>query len=637
MRFLSSMLLLFLLFLITALPVYAAESQTPSGIPFSELETRIDALMDEHIGTAVPGAAVVVVYEGKIIFSRGYGWADIGDRIPVDPAKTVFEWGSINKTFVWVAVMQLAEQGLLDLDADVCIYLPDTFRFDKPFTLRDLLNHSAGFADLLLGLFVDEQTLTRFGTLEETLLDLQPPQIFTPGTVSAYSNWGSALAAFIVERVDGRDYTVFERESILIPANMRNTMNQPDWFGNSSFLANKTSGYISDGEGGFRDGGWAHVPLYPAGAINGTAEDLAAFIIALTPPMGEPGPLFTHADTLGTLFAPSSLDHTNYPGTRHGFLSYPGILPAFGHSGGTVAFRTDFVLVPETRFGYVLLTNAVGGMEPMLSVHELLLGSPQTAVPLAGDGLPDVGALAGWYISARRYHGNFLEFVSYAGLASSQMVRVSALDENKIRLSSGGLGSAVYVQTEPYVFDILDASDGPLFAARLPQLRFRVEEGVPRILLGDGGDFTALPKGRTMPFLIASLTIVLVSVVYFLVTPIGLLIMFFVRRKKIIVRTRFDYLSAGFLFSGAALVLNNLLLFMLFGMNPFRTATEVAPFIWMNYVLTGITVLFFAATVGFWRTSGEARGKRKALFIATAVFAAVFIVILFDWNFYVPV
>ncbi|MCL2703340.1 MAG: beta-lactamase family protein [Defluviitaleaceae bacterium] len=632
-----TVLLLSTCFFLPALTVYAVQpitGQTPSGISFSELESRIDALMNEHAGASTPGTAIVVVHEGEIIFSRGYGWADIEKQVPVDPAATVFEYGSINKTFIWVAVMQLAEQGLLDLDADVRAYLPDTFIFEKPFTMRDLLNHSAGFADFLLGLFVNERIIEQFGSLEEILLDLQPPQIFMPGTMSAYSNWGTALAAFIVEHISGQDYAAFERENILFPANMLNTLNQPDWLGNDGFLTHKSKGYKTNGSGGFQEDLWSYIPLYPSGAMNGTAEDLAAFIIALTPPAGESGPLFANTDTLETLFTPSSPDPVNYPGTHHGFVMYSGVLPAFGHSGGTIAFRADFALVPETRFGFVLLTNS-GQMNLIPSIRELLLGVPQTPAPVAGSNLPGAEAIEGRYISARRYHGNFLEFLSYTGLASAQMINIRALDENNIQLSAGGLGTAVYLQTEPYVFHIYDSSDNLLFASLLPQLRFRVEDGVPRIQIGDGGDFTYLPEGRTMAFLIVSLVIAALNAVFFFITPIVLLILFLIRRKKQSVRTRFDYFSIGFLLSGTLLVFNNLLLFMLFGINPYRTAAEVAPFIWINYVLAGLTALLLAGSIWSWRTAGEAGGKRKALFVITAVFTMLFIALLHNWNFFV--
>jgi len=634
MRKLLTVLLLLALLLVAATPALAVTGQTPSGLSFSEMETQIDALMDEHIGVSTPGAAIAVVYEGEIVFSRGYGWADISNRIQVDPAATVFEYGSINKTFVWVAVMRLVEQGLLSLDVDVRSYLPDTFMFKESFTMRDLLNHSAGFEDFLLGMICDARTIDHPGSLEETLLDLQPRQIYTPGTVSAYSNWGAALAAFIVERVSGQDYATFERENILIPSNMQNTLNQPEWLGNDAFLAKKATGYSADGEGGFKKSMWSYVPSYPAGAMNGTAEDLASFVIALTPSAGESGPLFSYADTLETLFTPSSTDPLSYPGTHHGFLLCPGALPAFGHSGGTAAFIADFVVVPETRFGFVLLTNGTL-QELTIPIHEILLGSAQSEIKATPGGLPGTKAVEGRFLPARRYGGNFVEFFSYAGLANLPIVRVSALDENKIRLSVGADDSAVYVQTEPYVYSF-DSSDSPFFAHYLPRLRFHMEDGLPRrIHIGDGSDLTSLPAGRTMPFLIGSLIIVALCVAFFIIAPVVLFFLFLIRRKKRKARTLFDRFSACFLLSGTLLALNNLLLFSLFGISPFHMAADVAYHIWINYALASLSALLLAGSIWSWRRLKEERTKRKVLFIITAVFTVLFIVVLLNWHFFV--
>ena len=97
----------------------------------------------------IPGAAVSVVKDGRLFFAKGYGYADLENGIPVDPEQTVFRIGSVGKLFTWTAVMQLAEQGKLDLDADINAYLdfriPDTY--PQPVTLKHLMTHTAGFED----------------------------------------------------------------------------------------------------------------------------------------------------------------------------------------------------------------------------------------------------------------------------------------------------------------------------------------------------------------------------------------------------------------------------------------------------------------------------------------------------------
>jgi len=223
-RFFASLLLVVILTSFV-MPVFGAEqATTPSGLTFTQMEQEIARLMDEHIGITVPGAAVVIVHEGEILLSRGFGFSDIENQTPIDPATTLFLYASVNKPFVWVSVMQLAEQGLMTLDGDITNYLPPSFAFEKPLTMRDLMNHTGGFAEVVMGVTIHTDPIP---TLEYTLLATQPNQIFTPGEVSAYSNWGSALAAMAVAHVSGREYATFERDGVLLPTGMQNTLNLP--------------------------------------------------------------------------------------------------------------------------------------------------------------------------------------------------------------------------------------------------------------------------------------------------------------------------------------------------------------------------------------------------------------------------
>ena len=126
----------------------------------------------------------------------------------MDPETTVFEWGSISKTFVWVSVMQLVEDRKIDLETDIRTYLPDGFlknlRFAEPVTLIHLMNHTAGFEEELLDLRY--YSASEEIPFKEVLSAHQPKQVYPPGTVSAYSNYGAALAALIVEEASGQSY-----------------------------------------------------------------------------------------------------------------------------------------------------------------------------------------------------------------------------------------------------------------------------------------------------------------------------------------------------------------------------------------------------------------------------------------------
>ena len=176
----------------------------------------------------VAGAVVVVVKDGQVLFERGYGYADVKARKPVDPETTMFRPGSVSKTFTWTAVMQQVEAGKIDLDADVNTYLD--FKIPpfngKPITMRQLMSHSAGFSDAAKNLITgDPKTLV---TTESLLKAAIPARIFPPGEVPAYSNYGASLAGYIVQRVSGEPFDKYVDKHIFAPLGMKHsTFAQP--------------------------------------------------------------------------------------------------------------------------------------------------------------------------------------------------------------------------------------------------------------------------------------------------------------------------------------------------------------------------------------------------------------------------
>ncbi|MBE0684706.1 MAG: serine hydrolase, partial [Anaerolineaceae bacterium] len=155
MQIASTMILIIGVLLIFSIP---ASAQTLASSPSDPAD--ISAFVDGVMATSmesnhVPGAVVVVVKDGEVFFAKGYGYADLANKTPVDPATTLFRPGSVSKLFTWTAVMQLVEAGKLDLDADVNTYLdfeiPATY--PQPITLRLIMTHMAGFEDKGNGLF----------------------------------------------------------------------------------------------------------------------------------------------------------------------------------------------------------------------------------------------------------------------------------------------------------------------------------------------------------------------------------------------------------------------------------------------------------------------------------------------------
>jgi len=626
-----------LLFLIT-LPAtaYAAESRTPTGIPLSEIESRIDELVVTYMHEFTPGLAVAVVYNGEIVFSRGYGYADITQQIPVDPAATVFEYGSITKVFVYVAVMQLVEQGLLDLDADIHNYLPEDlaqqFNFRYSFTMRDLLNHSAGFGGFHFNVGQDADNVAIRRTLREALLATQPPQIFEPGTATGYANFSSALAAYIVTYISGQDFSVFERTNILNPLGMNNTRQQPDWFGDSAFMQSHARGHQPNTNGGFSEAPLTYLSVYPAGSLRGTVEDLAKFAIAFLPSDGEASPLFNSRDTLDLMLSPSYINPIILRGTHHGLFSYDGIYPTIGHSGGTIGFGSQFAIVPSHGFGVVILSNARGANVFNDKILDMLVGNTRDLVPPSPQNLPNAENVAGTYVSLMRSEGNIYESLN---IMLGTHIVVAAIDENTITLTQDGI-TIIYRQIEPYVFRAVYAETPSARnrARTMYEIYFRMENGrAIGISSSYINDATLQTFGQGMLVSMGSMAITVICIIFFLVMSVIALIGLLRRKGK--ESNVFTHLSNGLLCCGLLFTVNYIVLLARFlSVSAFIQSHMVTPHIWINYILLIISASIVAVSFVFIKKEAVAT-KRKILHFSTATLLGLFVISLWYWNYFV--
>ncbi|MCL1795869.1 MAG: beta-lactamase family protein, partial [Clostridia bacterium] len=310
---------------------FAETGALPSGIDDAHIAQTIDAYVAEHRDTTA-AVATAVIRGQDTLFEKTYGYANRETDVPAD-AETVYEWGSVTKLLVWVSAMQLAEQGLLDLDRDISVYLPRNFltklRYDQKITFMNLMHHNAGFEETIVDLFVPYTAAT--GDLEHALLKSMPRQLFEPGAVVGYSNWGVALAGFIIERISGLPFYAYVRQHVFAPLGMENTALHPTLQDNERVLAQRglVQGYFGTSPAA---GTQLSVPLYPAGMATGTLGDFITFAKALLPDEGETSPLFQKAETLGALLTPS-LFYGGSAAARnsHGFWSLQFGVTALGH------------------------------------------------------------------------------------------------------------------------------------------------------------------------------------------------------------------------------------------------------------------------------------------------------------------
>jgi CubicO group peptidase (beta-lactamase class C family) len=222
----------------------------------------------------IAGAVVAIVKDGAVVTERGYGFSDVEKRTPVDPKLTLFRPGSVSKLFTWTAVMQLVEQGKIDLDADINQYLDFKVlgRDGKPITMRNLMQHTPGFEEHARGVISAKNDLPSF---EELLKQGVPERIFTPGTTPAYSNYGASLAGYIIERISGESFYSYIEKHIFEPLDMRHsTFRQPLPAALEPLMS---KGYrVASGEAQ----PFEYIGPAPAGSLSASADDMTHFMIA---------------------------------------------------------------------------------------------------------------------------------------------------------------------------------------------------------------------------------------------------------------------------------------------------------------------------------------------------------------------
>lgn len=628
----KSILLIFAFYILlgSSLSVFAEEI-SPSGIPLSGLESLADDYAKDIIGKSAAGASLIVVKDNQVILSKGYGYADIENQIVVDAENTVFEWGSISKLLVWVAVMQQAEQGKIDLQADIRDYLPEGFltklTYETPITMLHLMNHNAGFEENIFDLLYTSPDKVR--SLEEGLKLAEPAQIYEPGTVVAYSNYSTALAGYIVERVTGQPFYKYINEHIFKTLGMNHSSIHPLFEDNPSLTSNKAQAYALMEEGRFAPSSWNYMSMYPCGGANGTAGDLAAFAMALMPQEGERSPLFQQQDTLQQMFTRSYSPDENMLDIAHGFWEYPGAKRGLTHGGNTIAFSSNFHIVPEENFAVIVLTNQMGEIDLCYGLTKALVEGDIPVIPMEGSG-PDGSVLEGTYIPARKSENSALKVYAYIF-----PLKVREIEENTIQISMAG-ETADYIQTAPYVYR--KAAGSTLFDI-FPQMHFRVENGQVMQVSTVISDYLPLSPGRTKPFMVIYAAAALLCAGYFVVMLPVLLIQWFLRLtgKRKTAEGIFTGKGRGYLYlfnlTGAGFLGNCFALIFRLLMNSNRSYGEVKIHFLINFALTGLSIVTMLVW-GVRRKTLNLTVEQRRMTILSIGMLLILIALLVSWNFY---
>jgi len=386
----------------------------------------------------IAGAVVVVVKDGKILFSRGYGYSDAEKKRPVSPEETQFRVGSVSKLFTWTSVMQLQEQGKIDLDHDVNDYIdfhiPATFA--RPITVRNLMTHTPGFEEVIKDLFGSGAP---FMSLHDYITTHLPRQIYPPGTVPAYSNYGATLAGYIVQRISGRPFDDYVAENIFKPLEMaHSSFDQPL---PEPLKDTMSKGYIL-ASGGAKP--FEIVIAAPAGSLASSGNDMAHFMIAHLQNGQYASARILRPETARLMHTRQFSMDPSVPGICLGFYEEDrNGHRVFGHAGDTEQFHTDLHLMADQNLGFFVSYNSLGrddlnaGTSRTALWHKFLDRyypyTPPAAETLAS-AKDDARVVSGSYVSSRRSQTtlfDILSLLSEATVASPKNDGIIVIDQAK--------------------------------------------------------------------------------------------------------------------------------------------------------------------------------------------------------------
>lgn len=440
------------------LPHAAAQNAAPApaappSLTAADAETWLDGMMPSALRSAgVAGAVVVLVKDGKPLLQKGYGYADWEKSVPVDPARTLFRPGSISKLFTWTAVMQLVEQGKLDLDVDLNRYLDFKVpsRNGKALTLRHVMTHTTGLEETGRALIIYGSSTPDNGAVLKGYI---PPYLYDPGTTQGYSNWATGLAGYIVQRISGQSFDDYVEQRIFAPLGMKSsTFRQPL---PAALRGQMSQGYPTVDE---EPKGYEIVSMPPAGSLASTGSDMARFMQAYLLQGQLDGQQILKPETVKLMHTTITRGLPDLAGIGIGFYQQDmNGHRAVGHGGDTNMFHSDLILLPDDGIGLYVSVNSPGRDNQGKWLRERLYQGfadrylPDTR-PAAGPGVDLATAeahaqmMAGAYRNTRREDSTFLSLLQLLS-----PLRVHAIDQGRVAIEIGGSRS-VFREVQPFLW-----------------------------------------------------------------------------------------------------------------------------------------------------------------------------------------
>jgi CubicO group peptidase (beta-lactamase class C family) len=505
---------------------------TPSAVPApaevvaaqltaQDVNAWLDGYMPYALHTGdIAGAVVVVVKDGQILTERGFGFSDVDRRTPVDPKLTLFRPGSVSKLVTWTAVMQMVEQGKIDLDADVNQYLDFKIpaRDGKPITMRNLMQHTAGFEEQAKGILSEDPKSPRY---EALLKQWVPERVFAPGTTPAYSNYGASLAGYIVQRVSGESFDEYVDKHIFAPLDMKYSSFRQPLPENLAPLMSKGYTVASEPAKSYEFVGPA-----PAGSLASPGVDMAHFMIAHLQNGEYHGNRILSAETAEkmhnsplTILPPLNRMELGF------FETNVNGHEVIAHLGDTQSFHTSLHLFLKEGVGFYVSFNspgkagAAGGLRGALFTDfaDRYFPVAENNTPIdAKTAVAHAALLKGSWDNSR---GSQSSFISLLGLIGQSKVSVNAKGE--LVLAFKGLNGQPrrWIETQPFLW--MDPDSHERLAAKVVDgkaVRFSIDELSPFMV------FDRVPWYRDaawlLPLLCAALSALLLTALFWPIVAI---------------------------------------------------------------------------------------------------------------------
>jgi CubicO group peptidase (beta-lactamase class C family) len=616
------------------------------------LEAFVDGVVGAYMSREqIAGVQVAVVRNGETLLVKGYGIDSLGPRRAVDPNQSLFRLGSISKTFTWLSFMQLVERGKLKLDDPINDHLPDELDvpdegFEQPIRIVDLMNHTAGFEDLLQNLFVAQNATPL--SLKEHLRQRRPARVREPGKFMVYSNYSTALAGAIVAQVSGIEYESYVERSILVPMGLGHTTFREQYAPTEGLpqpIAADLAAHLSQNVEA-RNGAWQTIPhehivsMAPAGAAVSTASDMARYMLALLDPQRLEAAGVLRADTFARLREPSFQVAPGMPAIHHGFFNTPlGTTTRLGidnlsHGGATLHFRSfmmvtddlvDAAGVDQGTLGVFVAANSASAVRMVQAVPERILAhyfppAPQDA-PTAPEGAASrAQEYVGQYRTARR---SYTRFEKIFGIGTAP---VSATKEGDLVIALSGPPMRLVEIGK----DLFRQPDGDITVAFIRDERGAVSHVVTHVgTLERIGFFASLQW----------LGLMIAAAVF---TCIGLLIAAALRREPVPPHPVGEHRSAQVI-TGTAIAWLVVIVLAVAWALPYSAPEGQDQFVYLypqpllklmlavGVLATGLSVLGIATLVPVWRERTWPIGRRLRHSVAVVLFIAL-VATLLQWN-----